>query len=88
MCRFFIKTCEAAKFVLECLELMAGGEIFVPKMTEYSMLDLAKKMYPECEIVITGKGDGERCHEPLFADGEKPEEYPNYYVVDNLKDVL
>ena len=88
MYRYFIRTEDAARFALECLEIMAGGEIFVPKMVEYSILDLAKKMYPECEITISGKGDGERLHEPLFADGEKPEEYPNYWVVDNLKDVL
>lgn len=88
MYRYFIKTECAAQFALECLETMAGGEVFVPKMTEYSMIELAKQRYPQCEIVITGKGDGERLHEPLFADGEKPEEYGNYYVIDNLKDVL
>ncbi len=88
MYRYFIKTEDAAKFALEGLELMAGGEIFVPKMREYSMLELAKKMYPECEITISGKGDGERLHESLFADGEKPEEYGNYWVIDSLKDVL
>ncbi len=88
MHRYFIDVEVAARFALECLEIMAGGEIFIPRMKEYSMLELAKKMYPECEIVISGKGDGERLHEPLFAEGEKPEEYGNYYVIDNLKDVL
>ena len=85
MWRYFIDIKEAARFALECLTLMAGGETFIPKMKEYSMLELAKANYPGCEIVITGKGDGERLHEPLFAEGEQPEEYPTYYVIDNLK---
>lgn len=85
MYRYFIETEKAAKFALFCLEYMTGGEIFIPQMKEYSMIELAKTRYPNCKIRDIGMGNSERLHEPLWAETEHPQAYPNYWVIDNLK---
>ena len=40
MTRFNITLKEGVKFVLESLERMYGGEIFVPKIPSFKILDL------------------------------------------------
>ena len=82
MMRYFIHTEEAAKFALECLEIMQGNEVFIPKMTEYKILDLAKKNYPNCRIKVIGKYEGERHREPLFAPDEKVHDMGDYWVIE------
>ena len=81
MSRYWIRLPEIADFVISCLEIMQGGEIFVPKMEERALMDIAQEMYPECEIKIIGKSDIERVHERLFAEHEEPEDCGSYWVV-------
>ncbi len=83
MKRYFIDIHDVAKLALKCLGIMQGSEIFVPKMKEYSMYTLAKELYPECKIEITGKIDGERLTEPLFTEGEagRMTELEDCYIV-------
>ncbi len=88
MYRYFIDIQDAAKFALNCLAMMVGGEIFVPQMTEYSMSQLAKTLHPDCKIEVIGVRNGERLHEPLFSALEKPEPCEGGFVLDTLKDVL
>ena len=42
MTRFNITLDESIKFVLNCFKLMWGGELFVPKIPSYKILDVAK----------------------------------------------
>ena len=81
MLRYFIPIQEAARVAVQCLQDMTGGEIFIPKMKEYSMLELLKQRYPQAEIRIIGMREGERLREPLWSDAEKPIETDNYYVI-------
>ena len=81
MYRYFIRLADAARIAIDCLFDMKGGEIFIPKMKEYSMLELLKERYPGIGIKIIGKRDGERLHEPLFTEDEKLEDCGEYYVV-------
>jgi FlaA1/EpsC-like NDP-sugar epimerase len=81
MYRYFIDIQDAALLAIKLLQEMKGGEVFVPKMQEYSMLEILKEKYPDCEIKEIGKGQGERLHEPLFAEGEVPIDKGDYYVV-------
>ena len=81
MYRYFIHIEDAAKFAIKCLRNMYGGEVFIPKMKEYSMIELLKERHPEAQVRLIGKRPGERLHEPLFTDEERPEDYGDYYVI-------
>ena len=47
-----------------------GGEIFVPKIPSYKILDLAKAIGPECKIKLIGVRPGEKIHEELITTNE------------------
>ena len=49
---------------------MWGGEIFVPKIPSYRILDVAKAIAPDCDIKITGIRPGEKLHEILVNEYE------------------
>jgi UDP-N-acetylglucosamine 4,6-dehydratase/5-epimerase len=70
MTRFTITAAEAIRFSLNCLADMIGGEVFVPKIPSYNILQLAKVLGPECEIKEIGLRPGEKLHESMVADYE------------------
>ena len=47
MTRFSITLNEGVYFVLKCLSVMNGGELFVPKIPSYNLLDLIKTIVPK-----------------------------------------
>ncbi len=50
MTRFNITLQEGVDFVLDCFDRMWGGEIFVPKIPSYRILDVAAAIAPEAEV--------------------------------------
>lgn len=70
MTRFWITLPQAVKFVLDALETMQGGEIFVPKLPSMKIVDLAKAMAPECNVKIIGIRPGEKLHEVMITEDE------------------
>ncbi len=70
MTRFNIELDEAVKFVLDSVQSMKGGEIFVPKLKSYNILDLAKAINPNKKIKIIGLRKGEKIHEELLNSSE------------------
>jgi len=70
MTRFWITLDEAVNFVLRCLELMHGGEVFVPKIPSMKIVDLARAICPRCEIRYIGIRPGEKLHEVLISRDE------------------
>ena len=54
MTRFNITLEEAVRFVLDSLRIMKGGEIFVPKIPSFRVIDLAKAFDPNKKIKIIG----------------------------------
>ncbi|MBI2636142.1 UDP-N-acetylglucosamine 4,6-dehydratase (inverting) [Candidatus Peregrinibacteria bacterium] len=70
MTRFWLTLDQGVDFVLRSLELMRGGEIFVPKIPSASLADLAEAMAPGCKKVITGIRPGEKLHECLLSEDE------------------
>ncbi|MCX7797075.1 MAG: UDP-N-acetylglucosamine 4,6-dehydratase (inverting) [Melioribacter sp.] len=83
MTRFNITLQEGVDFVLFCLEKMWGGELFVPKIPSYKILDLAKAIAPECKIEIVGIRPGEKIHEEMItqADALNTIEFEKYFVI-------
>lgn len=70
MTRFWMTLDQSVDLVLNSLEVMNGGEIFIPKIPSMNVLDLAKAIAPNCEIKITGIRPGEKLHESLLSKGE------------------
>ena len=83
MTRFWITLDQAVEFVLKCLEIMVGGELFVPKIPSMNMMDLAKAICPECKTEIVGIRPGEKLHEIMIPKGAvcRTLEYENYYII-------
>lgn len=66
MTRFNISLREGVDMVLWALENMQGGEIFVPKIPSYRVVDLAKAIGPDCEHPVVGIRPGEKIHEEMI----------------------
>jgi len=83
MTRFWITLDQGVKFVLDSLERMHGGEIFVPKIPSMKVTDLAEAIAPECEIEIVGIRPGEKLHEAMITedDARQTLEYDTYFVI-------
>ena len=83
MTRFNITLQQGVDFVLQCLERMWGGELFVPKIPSYRILDVAEAVAPECKQNIVGIRPGEKLHEDMItqSDALNTIEYENYYVI-------
>ncbi|MDQ3083142.1 MAG: UDP-N-acetylglucosamine 4,6-dehydratase (inverting) [Gemmatimonadota bacterium] len=83
MTRFWITLEQGVQFVLSCLDHMAGGEIFVPKIPSMKLIDLARVIGPDCEFEVVGRRPGEKLHELMVGedDAHNTLEYDNYYAI-------
>ena len=83
MKRYFFHVEEAVDFILNCLPLINGGEVFVPKMKNYKIKDLAKKISKNYKII--GIRRGEKMNEVLMTDEEMKEavEKHNMWIIKN-----
>lgn len=83
MTRFNITLQEGVDFVLDCLHKMWGGELFVPKIPSYNILDVAKAVAPEAKIEIVGIRPGEKLHEEMITetDSLNTVEFDKYFVI-------
>ncbi len=83
MTRFWITLDQGVELVLKSLEIMAGGEIFVPKIPSMKITDLAEAMAPECKKEFVGIRPGEKLHEVLIPRDEmrKTIEFGDMFVI-------
>jgi UDP-N-acetylglucosamine 4,6-dehydratase len=83
MTRFWITLDEGVRFVLSSLELMQGGELFVPKIPSMRVVDLARVVAPELPQKIIGIRPGEKLHEVMITedDARQTIELADRYVV-------
>ena len=83
MTRFNITLEEGVRFVISSLKVMIGGEIFVPKIPSYNIIDLAKAISSETKIKTIGIRPGEKLHEEMISKDESLNtiEYKNFYVI-------
>ena len=70
MTRFWITLQQGVEFVIRCLGLMHGGEVFVPRIPSMCLMDLAKTIGPGCDIELVGIRPGEKLHEVLLSCDE------------------
>jgi len=70
MTRFLITLRQGVDFVLQCLERMQGGEIFVPKIPSVKVTDLARVIGPRCKQEMIGIRPGEKLHEVMISQDD------------------
>ena len=85
MTRFNISLDDGVKMVIWSLKNNLGGEIFVPKISSFKIIDLAKAVNSKAKIKIIGIRPGEKIHEELISeyDGLKTVDHGKYYAILN-----
>ena len=85
MTRFNITLNDGVNFVLKCLKMSKGGEIFVPKIQSYKITDIAKAIAPHAKIKIIGTRRGEKIDEELVtsSDSKNTLESKNHFIIIN-----
>ena len=83
MTRFNITLDEGVDMVLYAMEHSWGGEIFVPKIPSYKILDVAKAVGPHCEFPEVGVRPGEKIHEEMITETDSLNtlDCGKYYVI-------
>ena len=83
MTRFNITLQGGVDMVMHALEHAWGGEIFVPKIPSYKILDVAEAIGPNCEKKIVGIRPGEKIHEEMITSSDSFYTYDvgAYYVI-------
>ena len=84
MTRFWITLPQAVRFVTTSLELMVGGELFVPKIPSMKITDLARVLDPSREVKFIGIRPGEKLHECMMIEeeGRSAYELEDRYVIE------
>ncbi|MAZ07752.1 MAG: UDP-N-acetylglucosamine 4,6-dehydratase (inverting) [Rickettsiales bacterium] len=83
MTRFSITLDEGVNFVLKSLKNMRGGELFVPKIPSFRIIDLAKAISNDIKIKIIGLRPGEKLHEEMITESDSYNtiEFKDYYII-------
>lgn len=83
MTRFNITLNEGIDMVFYALENSWGGEIFIPKIPSYKIVDVAKAVAPECKTEVVGVRPGEKLHEEMITESDSINtlDCGKYYVI-------
>lgn len=83
MTRFNISLEDGCQMVFDALYTMWGGELFVPKIPSYKILDVAKAIGPDCKHKIVGIRPGEKLHEEMITISDAMNTYDigKYYAI-------
>ena len=83
MTRFNISLDDGVEMVMNALENAWGGELFVPKIPSYRIMDVANAIGPECEKKIVGIRPGEKVHEEMITSSDSHYTYDlgKYYTI-------
>ena len=83
MTRFNISLREGVEMVLWAIENAWGGEILVPKIPSYRIVDVATAIGPNCEQRVVGVRPGEKVHEEMItaSDSYNTVDIGRYYAI-------
>ena len=83
MTRFNISLQGGVDMVMHALEHAWGGELFVPKIPSYKIMDVANAIGPDCEKPLVGIRPGEKVHEEMITPSDSFYTYDlgKYYVI-------
>ena len=68
MTRFNISLQDGVDLVMFAIGNHLGGEIFIPKIPSYKILDVATAVAPECKTTVVGIRPGEKLHEEMLTE--------------------
>ncbi len=71
MTRFFMTPKQASDLILSSIEIMNGEEVFIPKLKNTSILELAKQVAPDAKIEYIGARPGEKLDEDFISPVEE-----------------
>lgn len=83
MTRFNISLQDGVNMVMYALENHLGGEIFIPKIPSYKILDIAEAIAPGMQTKVVGIRPGEKLHEEMITDTDSLNtiDLGKYYVI-------
>lgn len=83
MTRFWLKLEQAVEMVLEAIEHMRGGELYVKKIPSMKMPQLAEAIAPNLAIKEVGIRPGEKIHEQMITKEDAPNtiEFKDFYII-------
>jgi UDP-N-acetylglucosamine 4,6-dehydratase len=83
MTRFWLSIESGVQFVLDSLERMQGGEIFVPKIPSFKVIDVAEVVASGTPTKIIGIRPGEKLHEVMITEDDSnfTVEFEQYYAI-------
>jgi UDP-N-acetylglucosamine 4,6-dehydratase len=83
MTRFSITLRQGVDFVVSCMERMFGGEVFVPKIPSFKVVDMARAVAPNAKMEVVGIRPGEKLHEMMVPsdDARHTLEFEDRYVI-------
>lgn len=83
MTRFNISLEYAVEVVMWSLKNLIGGELLIPKLPSYKIMDLAKAISSKCKTPIIGIRPGEKIHEEMISlsDSQNTLELKNFYII-------
>lgn len=83
MTRFWISLQDSVEFVINCLKVSHGGEIFIPKIPSFKITDLAATMDPDRKINVIGIREGEKLHELMIGtdDARHTLDFDDHFVI-------
>tara|TARA_B110000305_G_scaffold234809_1_gene293439 strand:+ start:1049 stop:2068 length:1020 start_codon:yes stop_codon:yes gene_type:complete len=83
MTRFNISLQGGVDMVMHALEHAWGGELFVPKIPSYRIMDVAEAIGPNCEKPVVGVRPGEKIHEEMITQSDSFYTYDlgKYYTI-------
>lgn len=84
MTRFWITLDQGVHFVINCIEKMQGGELFIPKIPSMKLIDLAEAIAPGINKKFTGIRPGEKIHEILLTEDEARHalEFDSFFIIE------
>ena len=83
MTRFNISLQDGCQMVFDAIEKAWGGELFVPKIPSYKIIDVATAIGPDCRHDEVGIRPGEKLHEEMITVSDAMNTYDigKYYVI-------
>lgn len=83
MTRFNISLQGGVDMVMHALEHAWGGELFVPKIPSYKIMDVAEAIGPKCNKPVVGIRPGEKVHEEMITASDSFYTYDlgKYYTI-------
>ena len=83
MTRFNISLQDGCQMVFYAIEKAWGGELFVPKIPSYKIVDVATAIGPDCRQDEVGIRPGEKLHEEMITVSDAINSYDigKYYVI-------